>query len=421
MKKLLTLIMFQLQLADLNVLEYVTIFNDALDQLLLEESTSGWMDQNAGQVKYTGGNEVKVPIIDMDGLGDHARNGAYTLGGVNYRFQTFTMLQDRDRQFNLDKRDVDETNFGVVAGSVISQFARTKQIPEIDAYRYSKIFDYANGDVDRVSDYTALETSIWKELTNDISRIQDIVGESVQLVITMRIPIANILNNNTEIAKRLGVTEFTQGNVNTSVMSINGIPIKKVSTARMKTEYQFLDGKTGGQEKGGFVPTALAANINWIISAMQAPIGVSKIDELKIISPEVNQFGSGWSIMFRNFYDLWVLENKLDTLHVSYEGIEAPALTAVVAGGTAGGSTKFTATVDVGNTLAYSFTTTGEGANSANYNADSTDVTGLVSPYTSGADILAATATDWLNMYELNSLGQVQKFATFQLTAGEIT
>ena len=67
-------------------------------------------------------------------------------------------------------------------------------------------------------------------------------------------------------------------------------------------------------------------------------------------------------------------------------------------------------------------TTAGEGANTINFNADSVGVDGLVGPYTSGADITTdVLATSWLNMYELNSLGQVQKFATFQLTAGEIT
>jgi len=412
------LLIFDLQAhTSTNVLEYVVIFNEMLDDLLLANATSGWMDANAGQIKYTGGSEVKVPIITLDGLGDHTRNGAYVDGDVTYKFQTFTMLQDRDRKFNLDKRDVDETNFGVAAGNVIGTFAKTKQIPEIDAYRYSKIFDYANGSVSRVADYTAIATTIYEQLTTDIATVQDIVGEEVQLVVTMRIPVANILENADKIEKRLDVGEFTQGVINTKVKMINEIPIKRVPTSRMKTEYQFYDGVTGGQEAGGFVPATLAANINWIISAMEAPIGVSKIDELKIISPEVNQTASGWSIMFRNFYDLWVLENKLDTLFVSYEGIDAPALIATVAAGTGTGNTKFTATPDGTNTLAYTLTVAAE---TANYNADSAGIASIVDPYTSGADI-AATAGQYLNMYELNTLGQVQKFKTQVLASGDIS
>ena len=47
----------------INTLEYATIFQQALDKQMEQALTSGWMDQNAGQVKYTGGNEVKVPKV----------------------------------------------------------------------------------------------------------------------------------------------------------------------------------------------------------------------------------------------------------------------------------------------------------------------------------------------------------------------
>lgn len=414
MKKIFKLI-FNLQLA--NTLEFVTIFNENLDQIQLEESTSGWMEANAGLIKYTGGNEVKIPTMNMNGLGDYKRGVGYVKGAVDFSYKTYEMTMDRGRTFNLDKRDVDETNFGVTAGSVVATFGREKQVPELDAYRYSKIFALANEDVSRVGDYTPLETTIWKQLTTDISKIQDLIGDSIPLVISMRTPVANIMDNNTEISKRLGVAEFVQGSISTKVKTINEVPIRRIPTARFKTEYQFYDGETAGQEDGGFVPTALAANINYIISAMVAPVAVSKIDEMKIIEPEVNQTFSGWSIFFRNFHELWIMENKLRTLFVSYEGVAAPALTATVAAGTATDSTKFTATAEAGNTLAYAVTAT---ANTANYNADSALITGLTSPYTSGADIPAVAAGEFLNMYELNSLGQVQKFATFELTASEI-
>lgn len=53
------------------------------------------------------------------------------------------MTQDRGRTFQLDAVDVDETNFALVAGNVMGEFQRTKVIPEIDAYRYSKIAELA--------------------------------------------------------------------------------------------------------------------------------------------------------------------------------------------------------------------------------------------------------------------------------------
>lgn len=53
----------------INTLEYAKIFMASLDKQLIETATSGWMEANAGQVKYSGGNEVKIPKISMNGLG----------------------------------------------------------------------------------------------------------------------------------------------------------------------------------------------------------------------------------------------------------------------------------------------------------------------------------------------------------------
>ena len=49
------------------------------------------------------------------------------------------MTQDRGRSFNLDAMDVNESNFIATAGNVMGEFQRTKVVPEIDAYRISKL------------------------------------------------------------------------------------------------------------------------------------------------------------------------------------------------------------------------------------------------------------------------------------------
>jgi len=44
-----------------NVLEYAKIFMQELDKQVVAQATSGWMEANAGLVKYNGGDEVKIP------------------------------------------------------------------------------------------------------------------------------------------------------------------------------------------------------------------------------------------------------------------------------------------------------------------------------------------------------------------------
>ena len=38
-----------------NSFEYATVFMEELDSQLLDQSTTGWMEENAGQVQYNGG------------------------------------------------------------------------------------------------------------------------------------------------------------------------------------------------------------------------------------------------------------------------------------------------------------------------------------------------------------------------------
>ena len=123
----------------INTLEYAKIFAQTLDKQMLAEATSGWMEANAGQVKYSGGNEAKIPMISTSGLGDYDRDEGFKRGAVTLSYQTMTLTQDRGRTFHLDAMDVDETNFIAAAGNVMGEFQRTQVIPEIDAYRYSKI------------------------------------------------------------------------------------------------------------------------------------------------------------------------------------------------------------------------------------------------------------------------------------------
>ena len=84
----------------------------------------------------------------------------------------------------------------------------------------------------------------------------------------------------------------------------------------MKTAYTFNDGKTDGQTDGGFAPASDAAQINWIICPRNVPIAVSKTDNFKIFSPDVNQKADAWLIQYRKFHDLWIKNNALEAVRV---------------------------------------------------------------------------------------------------------
>ncbi len=297
----------------INTIEAAKIFQTALDQQVLEGATSGWMEENAGQVKYSGGNEVKIPKISLSGLGDYDRDSGYTQGAVTFSYETKTMTMDRGRKFLLDKMDVDETDFVASATTVMGEFQRTQVIPEVDAYRYSRIYALAKDKYGKT--YTPAASTILSTLSEDITAVQDEAG-SADLVIVMARPVYDMFCNNDKISKLINAGDFKQGELNLMIKMFNGIPIIPVPSARMKTAYTFNDGKSGGQEAGGFTPTAKATQINWIICPKSAPIAVSKTDNFKIFDPEVNQTADAWLVEFRKFHDLWIKDNVLPSIRV---------------------------------------------------------------------------------------------------------
>lgn len=299
-----------------NTIQYATLFQQALDKAAVAKLTSGWMDANAGQVIYNGGKEVKIPKINMDGLGDYSRANGFTQGSITLEYETKTMSQDRGRTFMLDSMDVNESNFVANATNVMGQFQATKVVPEIDAYRYSKIASLAiTGNV-ATGGNTITEQNVFKLLKEDIAAIEDIVGD-IPLVITMPTPIAALLDQSETIIKRLDVTEFTKGDVTTKVKSFDGHPIIKVPSARMKTAYQFYDGYTTGQTAGGFTAATGAKNINWIITPMYAPIAVNKTDKIRIFDPNTNQDADAWKLDYRKYHDLWIMDEALKLCRVN--------------------------------------------------------------------------------------------------------
>ncbi len=295
----------------INTLEMAKIFQQSLDKQMLVGATSGWMEANARNVKYNGGDTVKMPEITVGGLAKYDRDTGFNQGAVTLTYRDYTLTQDRGRTFQLDAMDVDETNFVANAGAVMGEFQRTQVIPEVDAYRYSKIAALAKGASHETATFTPSKANILGQLDADIANIRDVVGEDEPLVIIMSTPVRTIMNTADGITRFLDTTQFKAGVVDTKVKTYNEIPIFGVPSLRMKTAYVFKDGTTSGQEAGGFVADGTAKGINWIIIARRAPIAISKTDKVRIFEPNVNQKADAWKLDYRKYHDIWIPNNKL--------------------------------------------------------------------------------------------------------------
>ena len=286
-----------------------------LDQAVIIGATTGWMEANAGEVIYNGGDEVKIPTMTTSGLADYDRDNGFVQGGITLKYNTYKMTQDRGRTFQIDRMDVDESGFVATSANLIKTFQTQQVIPEIDSYRYSTIADIAI----KANQSEAINLTADNALTKireHIRAVQDIVGDDVPLILTMSTKTRALIEDSPKIGKSIDTANFKQGGMNFKVKSLDESVIKIAPSSRLKTKYEVLDGKTSGQEAGGLKPASDAKDINWIITPARVPIAISKTDKLRVFEPDVNQKADAWKIDYRKYHDLWIKESDKKIIFV---------------------------------------------------------------------------------------------------------
>ncbi len=299
-----------------NTIEKVALIQTTLDKAMIQGAVTGFMEGNVGNLIYNGGDEVKIPMIDMDGLANYNRQSGFVDGDVSLAYQTMKMTQDRGRGFTVDPNDIDESGVLDLMSQLAGEFQRTKVVPEVDAYRISKVVQLtpaANRTV-----YTPAAGTILKKMTEDIGAVRDEIGSDEQLVMLVSTPVSTILNTSTELGKKLDVTDFMRGEITTKVKSLDGVPLLVAPSARMFSRITLLpDGK------GGFTKAEGAAAINYIIMPRSAAIAVSKTDNMRLFDPQTWQKAHAWHMDYRKFHDIWIPKNRLAGIRTSMAAADA--------------------------------------------------------------------------------------------------
>lgn len=310
----------------INTLATATLFQKTLDKVAIQEAVTGWMDANAGQVIYNGGAEVKIPKLSVQGMGDYDRDNGYQQGSVTLEYETRRMTQDRGRKFQLDPMDIDESSFVATAASVMGEFQRMFVIPEIDAYRISKIasetitaakagmvaYGYTPG---------TTGTSALRRLKEGIKAVRE-QGYNGPLVVHATPEF--IMELELELAGKITTVTFSKNGIDTQVPSVDGVPIVPTPANRMYTAITIYDGKTAGQEAGGYVKGSTGLDINFMVLPRDTPIAITKLDIMRIFDPTINQKLNAWQMDYRRFHDLWVLDNKLNSIYLSIKDEQTP-------------------------------------------------------------------------------------------------
>ena len=304
----------------INTKEFAVKFTGELDKVLCQQSAVGFMTDNVMRCDFVGAKTVKIPSISMEGLGDYDRESGFISGAVNVSNSLYEMKQDRARTFSIDKEDLDETGVAELAGSVMSEFVRTKVVPETDAYVLSKLCGVAGARGQILSD---MDTTKPFECFNALlTQVQSAAGFDEEVVCFVNPYIWQKFRTSDEFSRFVTMGELNTGNIKSSVHFIDNVPIIPVSNLRMQTAYNFLNGKNA-ESAGGFSVANGAKGIYMLMLPRKAASLVRKNETVRTFTPEQNLTADAYKFDYRLYYDLFVKSSYLSSVWA----IVAPSIT----------------------------------------------------------------------------------------------
>lgn len=295
-----------------NEITYASKLTEELDKMFVQSAVTGFFTDNALRAKFVGAHTVLIPDMELAGLGDYDRSTGFADGSVSVTNTSYTLSQDRGRSFMLDAQDEDESGVANLAGQVLGEFVRTKVVPEVDAYCLSKLAGIAdtNGQTLSLGSGKTVANGAFALLQAMISKVRDAVGYDEALVAFLDPTLHDALMATPEIARYLRMDDFKKGTISTRIKYIDDVAILPVSSARMKTAYDFFDGSTGGETDGGFKPTGSAKSIGALVMPKSGASLIRKTEKVRTFSPDQNQKADAYKFDYRLYYDLLVKKSR---------------------------------------------------------------------------------------------------------------
>ena len=283
----------------------ITLFKqqiaNILDEVYKASSLTAVLDGASELVQQgANANELIIPKMSMDGLGDYSKASGYVNGDVTLTNETVRCNFDRGRMFTIDSMDNIETA-GVAFGRLAGEFIRTKVVPEVDAFRFACYAGASNISTTTAADLATGDAVIAAIAAAADGMDNDEVPQSERyLFIT---PTLLGLVRDLDTTKSKAVLDQFAG-------------VIKVPQTRFYTAIDQLDGTTSQEEAGGYAKASGAKNINFMIVHKPAVIQFEKHVVPKIVTPEQNQSADAWKFGYRNVAIADVYDNKVKGIYL---------------------------------------------------------------------------------------------------------
>ena len=287
-----------------NTIELAKKYIPMLDEVYKNVSLTAKLDGDPNLVQQgANANELIIPMLDMQGLGDYDRNSGYASGNVTMTNETVKCNFDRGRMFTVDSMDNAETA-GMAFGRLAGEFIRTKVVPELDAFRFASYCGKSG-----------------------ITKKEETLNDGAAVLAALRVAITAMDEAEVPLEDRhLFITPTLDGMIadldTTKSREILGRFASKtlVPQTRFYTAIDQKDGHTGGQEAGGYTKAAEGgADLNFMVIHKPALIQFEKHVAPKIVTPEQNQDADAYKYGYRNVGIADVYKNKLAGVYASHK------------------------------------------------------------------------------------------------------
>lgn len=284
-----------------NSIALISKYVSLLDEVYKQSTLTSNLEASSERVRQgSQTNQILFPKMALDGLGDYSRSTGYTDGTESLTWETKTFNYDRGRKFSVDAMD-DEETAGISFGMLSSEFIRTKVVPELDAWRFAV---YAGKAGTKATNQTyATGDAIVGALTTANTTLDEaeVPAEGRYLFITPTL--YNLI---------IALDSFK------SKAMLDGYEeIVKVPQTRFYSAITLLDGKTSGEEIGGYSKASAGKNLNFMVIQKNSPLQFTKHRVTKIITPEQNQTSDSWMFAYRAYGITDVYDNKQNGIYAS--------------------------------------------------------------------------------------------------------
>lgn len=284
----------------MNTIALAKTYTGLLDEVYQQSALTAVLESDATLARAgANANEIVIPKLSMDGLADYDRNSGYTSGNVDLSWETVKFNYERGRSFSVDNMDNEETQ-NIAFGRLAGEFIRTKVVPELDAFRFAT---YAGIEgVGSATGSLATGEAVIGALRTATSEMDEaeVPMEDRHLFITPTL---------------LGLVQDMDTTKSKEVLG-RFSSIVKVPQTRFYSAIELLDGKSSGEEKGGFKKATAGVELNFEIVHKPAVLQFTKHAVPKIISPEVNQDADAWKYGYRNYGLCDAYENKAAGIYI---------------------------------------------------------------------------------------------------------